>query len=357
MRIIYLDNLRWATVLLVMFYHVIYMFNAVGVMGGVGSFYEVQYQDGILYFIYPWFMVLLFIIAGMSAKYSLGKLTAKEFLRKRTWKLLVPSTIGLFVYQWIVGYFNIKIGGGLEYIPSFLVYPVSVISGIGPLWFAQVLWLFSLLLILIRKLDKNERLLKLGRKCNFTVLLLFSLLIWGSAQVLNMPVLTTYRFGIYLAAFLLGYFVFSHDTIQETLEKMCLPMLFVSIPMGIVYTVLFFGQNYADMAVLKNLFTNVYAWFMTLAVLGCGRKWFNRQSRFCVSMTKASYGFYILHYTLVLIPCYYLKKAAALPAWAVYLLALLIVFTGTPILYELIIRIPVVRSLVLGIRKGKHAKG
>ncbi len=357
MRIIYLDNIRWATVLLVMFYHVIYMFNAVGVMGGVGSFYEVQYQDGILYFIYPWFMVLLFLIAGMSARYSLGKLTEKEFLGKRTWKLLVPSTIGLFVYQWIVGYFNIKIGGGLEYIPSFLVYPVSVIAGIGPLWFAQVLWLFSLLLILVRKIDKNERLLELGRKCNFIVLILFTFLIWGSSQILNMPVVTTYRFGIYLAAFLLGYFVFSHENVQETLEKMCLPMLLVSIPMGMIYIILFFGQNYADMAVLKNLFTNVYAWFMTLAVLGCGRKWFNRQNRFSVYMTQAGYGFYILHYTFVPIPCYYLKKDTILPPWAVYILALLIVFIGTPVLYELIIRIPVVRSLVLGMKEGKNDKG
>jgi len=356
MRKVYLDNIRWATVLLVMFYHVIYMFNSVGVMGGVGSFHEVQYQDGILYFIYPWFMVLLFTIAGMSARYSLNKLTAKEFLGRRTWKLLVPSTLGLFVYQWIAGYFNIKIGGGLEYLPSFLVYPVSAVSGTGPLWFAQVLWLFSLFLILVRKIDRNERLLELGRKCNFIVLLLFAFLIWGSSQILNMPVFTTYRFGIYLAAFLLGYFVLSHDSVQETLEKMCLPVFFVSVLMGIAYTILFFGQNYADGAVLKSLFTNVYAWFMTLAVLGCGRRWFDRQNRFSVYMTKAGYGFYILHYTFVLIPCYYLKKDTALPAWAVYILALLTAFIGTPVMYELIIRIPVVRSLVLGMKEGKNDK-
>ncbi len=41
MRKIYLDNIRWATVLLVMCYHVFYMFNAAGVMGGVGCFHEV----------------------------------------------------------------------------------------------------------------------------------------------------------------------------------------------------------------------------------------------------------------------------------------------------------------------------
>lgn len=355
MRKFYIDNIRWAVVLLVMIYHVFYMFNASGVMGGVGSFSKVQYQDGILYFVYPWFMVLLFVIAGMSSKYALEKMPAKEFLKKRTWKLLVPSTLGLFAYQWIVGYYNIKIGGGLEYIPDFLVYPISAISGTGPLWFAQVLWLFSLLLLLVCRIDKNEYLWNMGGKCNWCMLLLFSLLLWLGAQILNMPIITTYRFGIYLVAFLLGYFVISHENVQEILEKMCLPMLLVSMAMGIAYTVFYFGENYVDTVILKNLFTNIYAWLMTIAVLGCGRKWFNRQNAFSVYMTKKSYGFYILHYTFVLIPCYFLKNQLHLPAWVMYIAALFIVFIGTSVLYEIISRIPVLRCVILGIRR-KHVK-
>lgn len=351
MRKFYLDNIRWATILLVMIYHVFYMFNAVGVLGGVGSFHEVQYQDGFLYFVYPWFMVLLFLIAGISARYTLEKIPAKEFLRKRTWKLLVPSTLGLFAYQWIVGYYNIKIGGGLEYIPSFLIYPISAISGIGPLWFVQVLWLYSLLILLIRKIDKKDSLWKLGNKCNFIILILFALLIWAGAQVLNMPVITAYRFGIYLTAFLLGYFVFSHDNVQEMLEKMGLPVLMISFPMGIIYTVSYFGENFADPGVLQSLFTNVYAWFMVLAILGCGKKWFDKQNRFSSYMTKTSYGLYVLHYTFIVIPCYYLKNYTTLPAWTVYMAALLIDFICTPVVNEVMSRIPVVRCLVLGIRR------
>ena len=181
MRKIYLDNIRWATVILVMIYHVFYMFNAAGVLGGVGSFREVQYQDGLLYFVYPWFMVLLFLIAGISTRYALEKATAKEFLKKRTWKLLLPSTAGLFVYQWVAGYYNIKIGGGLTYIPNFLVYPVSVVSGIGPLWFVQVLWLYSLLILLIRKMDRKDR---FGSSEEGVILLCFSCLrfLFGQAH-------------------------------------------------------------------------------------------------------------------------------------------------------------------------------
>lgn len=180
------------------------------------------------------------------------------------------------------------------------------------------------------------------------MLFLFSLFIWAGAQILNMPVLTMYRFGIYLVAFLLGYFVFSHDQVQEKLEKAGLPMLIVSVVMGMIYTALYFGENYADAAVLQSPFTNFYAWFMVLAVLGCGRKWFDRENAFSRYMTRTSYGFYVIHFTFVVIPCYYLKNYTTWPAWIVYAAALLMEFAGTLAFYEVISRIPVVRCLVLG---------
>lgn len=356
MRKYFLDNIRWATILLVMAYHVFYAFNAVGVLGGVGGFAKVQYQDAFLYFVYPWFMVLLFVVAGISARYALEKDPGKVFIGKRTWKLLVPSTLGLLVYQWIVGYFNIKIGGGLEYIPAFLIYPISALSGTGPLWFAQVLWLYSLLIVLVKKLDQKDRLWKLGKKCNILILLLLMLPLWGGAQILNMPVITMYRFGIYLTAFLLGYFVFSHDTVQETLKKYGLPLLLIAIAVGIAYTVYYFGQNYTEDHVLKSFFTNVYAWLMVLGILGFAKKYGDRQNAFSAYMTKISFGLYVLHYTFIVIPCYYLKEKTALPVWAVYPAALLIVFVGTPLWYEVISRIPVIRCLVLGIRKKKETQ-
>lgn len=356
MRKYYLDNIRWATILLVMAYHVFYAFNAVGVLGGVGGFAKVQYQDAFLYFVYPWFMVLLFVVAGISARYALEKCSGKDFIGKRTWKLLVPSTLGLLVYQWIVGYFNIMIGGGLEYLPPFLVYPVAALSGTGPLWFAQVLWLYSLLLVLVKKMDKEDRLWKLGEKCNILILLLLALPLWGGAQILNMPVITMYRFGIYLAAFLLGYVVFSHDTVQETLAKYGLPLLLIAIAVGVAYTVHYFGQNYTEDHVLKSFFTNAYAWLMVLGILGSAKKYCDRQNGFSAYMTKISFGLYVLHYTFIAIPCYYLKEKTALPMWAVYPAALLIVFVCTPLWYEVMRRIPVIRCLVLGIRKKKETQ-
>jgi PAS domain-containing protein len=160
-----MDNLRWVTVLLVLLYHVVYFYNNKGVFGGIGGFGDgPQYQDVVMYILYPWFMPLLFLLAGVSARYALENYPAREWFRARTRKLLVPSTIGLFVFHWMTGYFNTAVAAKqstLAGIPGVAKYIAMAISGTGPLWFIQDLWLFSLLLLLVRSARREK---KVGEK-------------------------------------------------------------------------------------------------------------------------------------------------------------------------------------------------
>jgi glucan biosynthesis protein C len=353
MRKYYLDNIRWATVLLVLVYHVGYLFNNVGVLGGIGTGKNVAAFNVLLYFVYPWFMVLLFVVAGISARYSLEKRSAKQFVGERVTKLLIPSTLGLLAYQWITGYFNVKIGGGLTYIPVFLRYPVFALSGIGPLWFIQMLFLFSVLIALVHKIDRKDGIWNFCGKANPAVLLLLAVLIWGAAQILNVPVLTMYRFGIYGAAFLLGYFVFSHDGVQDSVEKMHVPMLIAAVALGIFYVITYFGKNYTSDECLKSVLPNVYLWLAVLAILGCGKAWCNRSSEISRYMTKSSFGLYIIHYPILMTVCYVLYYDFNLPSAANYVVALLAEMILTFAVFELFQRIPFVRYWVLGI-KGKQ---
>lgn len=353
MRKHYLDNIRWATVLLVLVYHVFYMFNGVGILGGIPGAKNIPAFDVVAAVIYPWFMVLMFLIAGMSAHYALQKRTGKQFIKERAVKLLVPATLGLFVIHWITGYLNIKMGGGLEYMPGFLVYPISVISGIGPLWFIQMLFLFCCVLVLLRKMDKADKLWQLGGKASTAVILLLAVLIFAAAQILNLPVLTMYRFGIYFAAFLIGYYIFSHDEVQDKIEKMRLPMLCLALIGAILYAIRFGGSDFTAAACLQSVFTNIYLWVVVLAILGCGKRYFNRETPFSRYMTKASFGIYILHYPVLIAVCYALQYHFSFPAICNYALALILEFVLTFAVYELIKRIPVVRYLVLGMKKAR----
>ncbi len=262
MRKHYLDNIRWATVLLVLVYHVFYMFNGVGILGGIPGGANIAFFDTLACVIYPWFMVLLFVIAGIGTRCALQKRTGKQFLKERAVKLLVPSTLGLFVIHWVTGYLNIKMGGGLEYIPGFLVYPIAAVSGTGPLWFIQMLFLFSCVLVLLRKLDSRDKLWKLCGKANAPMFVLLFLPVWGAAQIGNLPVLTMYRFGIYFASFLIGYYVFSHEAVQEKIEMLRLPMAGLAAVDAVCYGICYGGSNFTDSACLQSFVTNLYLWIV-----------------------------------------------------------------------------------------------
>ena len=351
MRKAYLDNIRWATVILVLVYHVFYMFNGVGVLGAIPGAQSIPAFDIAACIIYPWFMVLLFVVAGMSARYALQKRTEKEFIKERAVKLLIPSTLGLFVLHWITGYLNIKMGGGLAYIPAFLVYPIAAVSGIGPLWFIQMLFLFSCALLLLRKIDKADRLWTICGKANMLVILLLFIPIFGAAQILNAPVLTMYRFGIYLAAFLIGYYIFSHEGVQNTIAQIRIPLLCLAVAGAVAYGIGYGGRDYTAPSCLQSVSTNLYLWIVVLAVLGCGREYFNRETAFSRYMIKSSFGLYVLHYPVLLAICYTLHTYFAFPPILNYTLALVLEIVFTFAVYEVIKRIPVVRYLVLGIKR------
>lgn len=329
------------------------MFNGVGILGGIPEAKNIPAFDTAACVIYPWFMALLFVIAGMSARYALEKRTAKQFIKERAVKLIVPSTLGLFTVHWITGYLNIKMGGGLEYIPSALLYPIAAVSGTGPLWFIQTLFIFSCILVLFRKLDRSDRIWTLCGKANLPIILLLFLVIFGAAQILNMPVLTMYRFGIYSASFFIGYYIFSHENVQETIEKIRIPMLCLAFAGAVLYGIYYGGSDYTAPECLQSIITNLYLWVVVLAVIGCGRKYFNKETAFTRYMTRSSFGIYILHYPVLIVICYFLCYHFDFPPILNYAAALVAEICMTFAVYEIVRRIPIVRYLVLGVKKKK----
>lgn len=355
MRKYYLDNIRWVTVVLVVIYHVIYMYNGITV-GVIGPFTEVQYQDGLQYLLYPWFMMLLFIVAGMCSRYYLEKHTVKEFIQARTRKLLVPSTIGLLVFGWIQGYFNMAIGHAFstipESMPKVVLYLIMVLSGTGVLWFVQMLWIFSLLLALVRKMEKGK-LYELSRRANLMVLILLAVLVYISGLLLNTPIIPVYRFGIYGFSFFLGYFLFAHEEVIDRLSRGVWPLIIGALILGGVYLYLHFGDNYAEAPTVNCVSASVYGWVACLAILGAAKRWGNRENKPTRYMTKRSFGLYVFHYLPLSAAAYVMHTYLTVSAFPSYLLTGIAAFAGSLVLYESISRIPLLRWCILGIRKEK----
>ena len=365
----WMDNLRWVTVLLVLFYHVFYFYNNKGVFGGVGGFGEYpqyrQYQDVVMYILYPWFMPLLFILAGISARYALQMQSAKEWFKTRTRKLLVPGTIGLFVFHWMVGYFNTVVAsrqGVFDGMPAIAKYFMMAISGTGPLWFIQVLWLLCLVLLLVRAIDRKDKFWNLCGKANLVVVILLGVLFWvGEQTLIKNPrpesldgLLNLYKPLFYLVPFLLGYFVFSHDEVQEKLEKAWIPLLACAVVAGTVLIITTFGQDNTSPQYLGSPLNCLYGWLMCLAMMGWFKARFNRTGAFAGYMTRSSYGIYIVHYLVIASLGYMMKYYTSLAPWMMYVILFLAVMVLSPVIYEIIRRIPFVRWCVLGIKKQKH---
>ncbi len=161
----YLDNIRWVVTIVVVLYHVFYMYNAQAIAGVVGKItnLDVQYFDAFQYMVYPWLMPIFFIVSGISSKLYLDNHTGKEFAKDRTRRLLVPTTIGLLTFQFLQGILNMQLSDAFETM-SALPFPGNVIgitiaailSGIGVLWYMQLLWLICMILLLIRVIEKGR---------------------------------------------------------------------------------------------------------------------------------------------------------------------------------------------------------
>jgi surface polysaccharide O-acyltransferase-like enzyme len=350
-------------VLLVLAYHVIYFYNNKGVFGGIGGFGEYpevrQYQDVIMYILYPWFMPLLFILAGVSARYALDKYPARQWFKERTRKLLVPGTIGLFVYHWMVGYFNTVVAereGVFDGVPAVAKYFIMAFSGTGPLWFIQVLWLLCLVLLAVRALDRKDKFWTWCGKANIVWVVLLGVLFWlGEQTLVKNPrpatldgLLNLYKPVFYLIPFLLGYFVFSHDEVQEKMGKAWIPLMACAVVAGGVLIGTTFGQDNTSPQYLGSPLNCIYGWLMCLAMMAWFQAKFDCTNPFATYMTKSSYGIYIVHYLVIASLGYMMKTYTQLPPWSMYAILAVAVFTLSPLLYEILRRIPFVRWAVFG---------
>lgn len=368
MRKHWIDNLRWVTVLLVLLYHVIYFFNNKGVfggMGGFGTFPEVQqYQDIVMYILYPRFMPLLFLLAGISARYALQKHSGKEWFKARSRKLLVPATIGLLVFQRMTGYFNTQVsaivqGTDLTFgLPWIVKYFLWALSGTWPLWFIQLLWVLCLLLLLVRKIDAKDKFWNRCGKANIVVILLLGILFRLGEQTLItdltnpfVGLLNLYKPIFYWIIFLLGYFVFSHDEVQEKVKKIWIPLLVCAVISGSILIITTWGQDNSSPQYLSSWWCCLYGWISCLALMGWFHARFDKTNKFSQYMTRSSFGIYVIHYLVIASLGYMMKRYTSLNPLVIYAILTVAVFTLSPLLYELIRRIPFMRWCVFWEKK------
>lgn len=362
-RYYFIDNLRWVVVLLVLLYHVFYNYNSLGIFGAIGGPEGSGVADIVMYPIYPWFMALLFALAGASSRYALRGRTSREFRRERTQKLLIPSTVGLLIFGWVLGMLNTHIAAAsgnmyIDEVPLLVRYFIWVVSGTGPLWFLHDLFLFSLLLLPLRNIVSAEKvdewLTKRSDGSLWILLVLVAPLLWGVAQSqIDSPtavqgLINLYRPIFYFFLFLVGYYILSSERIHTLLCRGAWWLVGVAVVCAVVFTTHRFGEDYTAPNVVQSPEYNLFAWTATLALIGLFKRTADTTSPFADYMRRSSFGVYIVHMTVCTAICFWLKECG-LSVVATYALAIVATFVGSFTLYEVLRHIPIVRRYVLGI--------
>ncbi len=363
----YLDFLRGATVALVVVYHVFFARNHVLGFGGLLPTNGPGFGDAFATVVYPWLMFSLFLLAGVSARLSLNRRSNREFLGERTTKLLIPSTLGVLVFHsWTLGVLSTISVPGLSdaRLPTPIFALICVLGGQGPLWFAQLLFVYSALLVLFRRRSTSDASPAdsspaRSRSSTPAWTLFFAaatLGVWGSAQVLNAPTITVYRVGIYGFAFFLGCFVFWRPSVETALVRARWFWGVCAFFLGVLYFRRFFGENYADAAVLRRFLTNAYAWTATLAILGFAKRCVDRPTRVSAFLARTSFGLYVFHMFFVDAATLILDRFFHFAEPLEIALVAAAAFAGSYATLFAVRRVPVLRFLVLGLRRRAPAR-
>lgn len=363
-RYYFIDNIRWVVVLLVLLYHVFYNYNSLGVFGAIGSLGTNQWQDIVCTLLNPWFMPLLFIVAGASSKYALDHHTSKEFRTERRRKLLIPSTLGIMVFGWILGMINMA-NAGIELpegTPGWVIYLIALPSGTAHLWFIQDLFGFSLLLLLVRKWLNVERVNRWITTLSNRAMTLLMIGVFGVLYVTSltqvdnpteaMGLLNLYRPVFYFACFLMGYYIFSSETMHDYLASKAKVLVVLAIMSATAFGIRYYGVDYTLPSVLQSPLCILFCWTAILAMFGGFKRWADKTTPVASYMARSSFGIYIVHMTVCSATCI-LLKSSTLPVWSIYLITITTTYLGSFLLWETLRRIPFVRWCVFGIKVPK----
>lgn len=357
----WIDNLRWITILIVVIFHIFFFYNDIGVSpmfvkpGSQTESVKYTFAGIFQYSVYQWFMALLFVVSGICAKYTLQKKTLRQFLKDRTRKLLVPGTLGVLCVHWIAGWLESSMFMP-EDVPLPVKLVVSFLSGTGGLWFCHVLIIACVVLALIKVLDKNNRLEALGEKSNMLILIFLYPVMLGAAQILNVPMVTTYRMCYYPVSFLAGYYIFSSEKLLAQLKKFGWIFLIPAAVACYFYIKKFYGVNYSSYEVLNDWLSILFTWLMIAGIISLAQNVLDFENKFSAYMNSVGWGIYINHITLMIIINYFLRPyTSQLSMLSIYTIEFSSAMILSIALWELLKRVPVLRYVLYGIKGNKNA--
>jgi peptidoglycan/LPS O-acetylase OafA/YrhL len=317
-RLLFIDNIRWSMIILVLSMH------ACDTYSPFGNWYYVDRQPtglgtklffGVYQsFLQAFFMAALFFIAGYFSAAAYDRKGFVPFVRDRFIRLGLPTLLYMFAIGPLTQYFLSRTWGTGGFAHQWLVHleDGEWLSETGPMWFCAALFIFSVVYGLIRLMGWTEsriELLGAGVAIFIAVMAIatFAVRIGVSegASVLNVH---PGDFSQYALMFTAGAFGYRGNWLACVPDRACLRWaslaLSLSVPLFAVL-VLFGGGLKGDTASYagglnpvsagKCLWEALVCVGMAFLMLAVYRRHFNAQGPVARWLSDNAFGVYLIH--------------------------------------------------------------
>lgn len=344
MRKHYIDNLRWIILLILIPYHTAQAWNTWGEPNYI-YFEGNRFISSIIVFFSPYFMPLLFVLAGVSTKFALQKRINKEYLVERVKRLFVPLVFGTIVLMPIMTYladrFNYSYSGGfVEHYAIFFTKYTDLIGAdggfsLGQFWFLLYLLIVSVIAVGVITLSKRI-VLKSEITIPFWIVCLLGLPLPLLSELLSIGGKSLVE---YMYLFMLGYYAFTDEKIIDKAEKNCWLLFGIGLVATILNTYLFIWAD-KEVVLINTVTKYVSEWIMIIALIGLAKKYLNFTGNVSSYMNKRSFLFYIYHFIWVVLFQYILYGVVGDHSFVLFMGTVLLAYGATFICCEISIRIP-----------------
>lgn len=344
MRKHYIDNLRWIILLILIPYHTAQAWNVWGEPNYV-YFEGNRLISSIIVFFSPYFMPLLFVLAGVSTRFALQKRTGKEYIIERVKRLFLPFLFGTIVLTPVMSYIGDKFnfyykGSFLQHYAVFFTRYTDLTGADGGFSVGQFWFILYLLIISIVSVGILTRIRKVNSKPQKTIPFWLVFVLGLPLPLLSKCLSIGGKSLVeYTYVFLLGYFVFADDRIVSKAEKNVRLLLGIGLAATIL-NVYFFIWADKEFILLNTITKYVSEQIMIIALIGLAKKYLNFSGKVSNYMNKRSFLFYIYHFIWVVLFQYMLYGIIGEHTCALFIGTVLLAYLATFICCEISIRIP-----------------
>ena len=328
-RLYYLDWLRVLAMLGVFFFHNAMFFNELSdwyVKNATTNIVATAYCA----FASQWGMPLFFVLAGAGTYYALKVISAGQYARERTLRLVVP-----FIFGWLVvvvpqAYYG-AIFNGTNLSGNFFQLYVQYLKSLPGLewyhlWFLEQLFVFSMItlpvFVLLNKARKStvSRLaIIFDRPWVLPPIIILALSIvnaflypsgfWGNRDSGGWNIVSNMLF------YISGYLIFSNERIIEGIRKYGRIALVTGI-IGMACLVLVFLDELTNLTgyygttgyILSQFIQAISAWSWLIAIISLASRYLTGTNKFLKYANSAVLPFYILHQTVIIAIGFYVVQ-------------------------------------------------